>query len=134
MSDIGHSSEADYKEMAASIDYTDNHLSVTANENVNKMQMSDIDASGIESMVSSMFSPKVKADESSENTNVKPIIHVLPDDEEICESVELGENIKGDIYSNGLLHIYGYGDMKDFSNSPFVNAAGVTQILLQQSQ
>ena len=64
---------------------------------------------------------------------LKPVFHSIPDDTEIYESVSLGENISADVYSNGLLRIYGYGEMRNFNSSPFVNAAAITQILFEDT-
>ena len=62
-----------------------------------------------------------------------PVILSVTDNDEIYESVSLGDNIQADIYGNGLMRIYGYGDMKDFTEAPFVNAAAVTQVLFEDA-
>ena len=73
-----------------------------------------------------------KSDDTLGTTNAQIILSV-PDDSEIYESVELGENIRADIYSNGLLRIHGHGDMNNFTKNPFVNAASVTQVLFEDT-
>uniref|UniRef100_UPI0026002F26 hypothetical protein n=1 Tax=Ruminococcus sp. TaxID=41978 RepID=UPI0026002F26 len=71
--------------------------------------------------------------QTEDNASVKATIKNVPDISNIIETAKLGENITAYIYNNGLLRICGYGDMKDFSKCPFVNAAGVTQILFEDT-
>ncbi len=90
---------------------------------------------------SSDFSLKETADDNNSSDMItdkpeiqqKPVCHSVPDDSEIYESVSLGKNIHGDVYSNGLLRIYGYGKMENFYASPFVNHAAITQILFEDT-
>ena len=63
--------------------------------------------------------------------NTSQLIAAVPADEDIIETVVIGENITGYIYSNGLLRIHGYGAMSDYAISPFRNASSVTQILFE---
>ena len=66
-----------------------------------------------------------------ENENAAPLITAIPADEDIIETVKIGPNINGYIYSNGLLRIHGYGLMDSSTKCPFKNAELVTQILFE---
>ncbi|WP_455528992.1 leucine-rich repeat domain-containing protein, partial [Ruminococcus sp.] len=138
----GQSSEAENRSMAAAMELSDDHLSVTANTDDYTLQSSDYDASSIESIISDTVALGIRVGETNDQSETtessgkpaqRPIIHFLPDTSEKCDTVELGENIKADIYSSGLLRIYGHGEMKDFSKCPFANAADITQVLFEDT-
>ncbi|MBQ7028416.1 MAG: leucine-rich repeat domain-containing protein, partial [Ruminococcus sp.] len=51
-----------------------------------------------------------------------------PDIPRILEVGTLGDNISYTLYETGELWVYGYGDMKDFSSSPFKNPDKVKKV------
>ena len=59
----------------------------------------------------------VKTEASAETTTVSSTEVIMPD--EPSSTIVLGENISAEIYDNGYVHIKGYGEMKEFDNSPF---------------
>ncbi|MBO4877553.1 MAG: leucine-rich repeat protein, partial [Ruminococcus sp.] len=158
LADSAKSSEAESRINIEALDTSDSCLNVTTDENDYTLRSPDNDTSIIESMISGSFSVDIKADEpdvqtettavttivsttaatvpTTETTTAAPveiIARSAPADAEVIESVNLGDTVKGDIYSNGLLLIYGYGDMKSFSKCPFANAASVTEVSFEDT-
>ena len=134
------SSKAENESTSYDVDSPDKSTNDTSDGDKNSLQSPEIDTKFGEIKMSNAFSLDVKADESTENESEvaesnekKPLILSISDDAEIYESVDLGENIKADIYNNGLLRIYGHGEMKNFSEVPFVNAAAITQVLFEDT-
>ena len=66
-----------------------------------------------------------------ENENAAPLITAIPAEEDIIETVRIGIDIYGYIYSNGLLRVHGYGPIESSTKCQFKNAELVTQILFE---
>ena len=104
------SSKAENESTSYDVDSPDKSTNDTSDGDKNSLQSPEIDTKFGEIKMSNAFSLDVKADESTENESEvaesnekKPLILSISDDAEIYESVDLGENIKADIYNNGLL-------------------------------